>query len=174
MRIARLVFGEKLESILHKFEIPDVAITEKCQHMPCNKYLVTYPFPAKYRHCVLSSQKGMQTPDDESRLLKPPTGSCGFLRSHSPSWRSLIREKPVVAILSYSPIHVTRLFLAPGWPVTSIAGFSCRTSHIRNFLSREVVTNRDPFALQDNDCMTCVCLRVSRGDPASTSHILTV
>jgi hypothetical protein len=75
---------------------------------------------------------------------------------------------------SCSPSHTARLLLAPGCPATSWAGFSCLTSQIRNFLSRLVVTNRDPSALHDKDCTMSLCLRVSLAPPASTSHTLTV
>lgn len=52
---------------------------------------------------VPSSQNGMHTPEIESRIWKPPRGSLGFLMSQRPSWRSLMREKPVVATLSCPP-----------------------------------------------------------------------
>lgn len=101
-------------------------------------------------------------------------GSLGSLISHSPSWRSLTLENPVVAILSSSPNQVTRLFFAPAWPGTTCAAFSWRTSHIRSFLSREVVAINAPLALQDSDWIISVCFSVRRCEPASTSHSLTV
>lgn len=101
-------------------------------------------------------------------------GSLGLRGSQRPSWRSLMREKPVVAMRSVSPIHTQRLFFAPGWPGTSWAGFSCRTSHTRSFLSRLVVTSNDPSALQESDCTMSLCLSVSCGAPASTSQSFTV
>ncbi len=94
--------------------------------------------------------------------------------SHRASCRSLIREKPVVAIRSCSPIHTARLFFAPAWPAVSTTGFSCRASHILSFLSRDVVTRRDPLALHDIDWMTSPTLRESLEDPASMSQILIV
>lgn len=55
---------------------------------------------------LLSDQKGINTPELWSMLivlmlLRPPV-------SHIATWRSLILLKPVVAILSLSPIHTTR------------------------------------------------------------------
>lgn len=44
----------------------------------------TYPLPARYRQFVPSSQKGMHTPEIESRLLKPPIG-LSWPGSHSAS-----------------------------------------------------------------------------------------
>lgn len=34
----------------------------------------TYPLPARYRQFVLSSQKGMHTPEMESKFENPPIG----------------------------------------------------------------------------------------------------
>ena len=107
-------------------------------------------------------------------MSKSLSGALAFLISHNPSCRSLILEKPVVATLSCSPIQTARLLLAPAWPGPTCAGCSCRTSHTRSFLSRDVVTSRLPLALYDNDCTISVCLSVNRGDPASISQILTV
>jgi hypothetical protein len=45
----------------------------------------TYPLPARYKHCVPSSQKGMHTPEMESRIWKPPMGSLGLRGSQRPS-----------------------------------------------------------------------------------------
>ena len=116
----------------------------------------------------------MQTPDIESSISKPPSGASAFRISHRPNWRSLILEKPVVATRSCSPIQTLRLLFAPAWPGPSCAGFSCRTSHILNFLSLDVVTIKDPSAFHDNDCTMSLCLSVSFDAPASTSHILIV
>lgn len=130
LRIGRLVFGKVLEFVLYVFKVPNIAIAKhKVRKYPVNcnpsfELKDPYPLPARYRQFVPSSQNGIQTPDMESRIWKPPIGSVGALASHSPSWRSLIREKPVVAIRSCSPIHTARLFFAPGWPATSCAGFS--------------------------------------------------
>lgn len=133
----------------------------------------SYPLPARYRIWVPSSQKGMQTPEMESRISNPLSGSLAALISQRPSWRSLILEKPVVAILSFSPIQTARLFFAPPWPWPSCTGFSERTSQIRSFLSRQVVTSREPLALNERDCTISGCLRVSFVWPCSTSQNLT-
>lgn len=135
---------------------------------------VTYPLPAKYKHCVPSSQNGMHTPEIESSTRKPLIGSRGARISHSASCLSLIFENPVVAIRSCSPIQTDRLFFAPEWPAVSCAGRSWRTSQIRNFLSREVVTMSEPFALQDIDWTISPSLRFNLEDPASISQILIV
>lgn len=130
--------------------------------------------PARYRHCVPSSQNGMQTPDIASSWVNPPAGSFMFLISHSANCLSLIREKPVVAILSCSPSHTALLFFAPMWPCPSYTAFCWRTSHNLIFLSRDVVTSRAPFALQDKDCITSPSLRARLEEPVSASQILTV
>lgn len=133
----------------------------------------TYPLPARYRQFVPSSQKGMHTPEMESRLLKPPIG-LSWPGSHSASCRSLMRENPVVAIRLCSPIHTARLFLAPSWPWPTCAGFSWRTSQTRSFLSLEVVTSRLPLAFHESDCTMSLCWSF-RGDcpvPMSQSLML--
>lgn len=133
----------------------------------------TYPLPARNRQLVLSSQKGIHTPEMESRLLKPPIG-LSLPGSQSASWRSLMREKPVVAIRLCSPIHTARLFLAPSWPGPTCAGFSWRTSHTRSFLSRDVVTSRFPVAFHDRDCTMSLCWSFRGAWPVLMSHSLMV
>lgn len=139
-----------------------------------------------------SSQKGMQTPDMESRIWKPPFGSDIMAKSQRPSCLSLILEKPVVAMRFLSPIQTARLFLAPAWPWkgkrrcheeraririhtgTSWAAFSILVSQILNFLSRLVVTIMEPSALHDMDWTISLCFRTSRSLPCSMSHSLIV
>lgn len=118
-------------------------------------------------------QKGMQTPEMESNMVKPPIGS-GVPGSHRAICRSLIRENPVVANLLWSPIHTALLFLAPPWPAYSWTARSWRTSHTRIFLSREVVTSMLPLAFHDRLWTMSLCFRV-RGDwPVPTSQSLIV
>jgi hypothetical protein len=112
--IARLVLGEIFELVVLVFIVSDVAVTATVSILDEDLERSTYPLPARYKHWVPSSQKGMQTPEMESRIWKPPMGSLGLRGSHRPSWRSLMREKPVVAMRSVSPIHTARLFFAPG------------------------------------------------------------
>ena len=119
-------------------------------------------------------QNGMQTPEIESKVVNPPIGSLGLPTSHNAICLSLIFEKPVVAIRSCSPIQTALLFFAPEWPGTSCAALSCRTSQIRSFLSREVVTSNVPFALHDKLCTISPCLSVSDDFPVPISHILIV
>ena len=116
----------------------------------------------------------MQTPDIESKVVKPPIGSFGLPTSHRAICLSLIFEKPVVATRSWSPIQTALLFFAPEWPGASCAALSCRTSQIRSFLSREVVTNSVPLALQDKLWTISPCFRVNADFPVPISQILIV
>jgi hypothetical protein len=149
----------------------------------------TYPLPARYKHWVPSSalvsrvkpqkryslpQKGMQTPDIESKTVKPPIGSAKLPTSHNAICRSLILEKPVVATRLCSPIQTTLLFFAPVCPGASCAALSCRTSHIRSFLSREVVTSKLPFALHDKLWTMSPCFNVRWALPVPISQSLIV
>lgn len=120
-----------------------------------------------------SPQNGMQTPEMESIMLKPPIGS-GLPGSHSAICLSLILEKPVVAKRLCSPIHTALLFFAPAWPGASWTGCSWRTSQTRIFLSREVVTSMLPLAFHDKLCTMSLCLSVSGDCPVVMSQSLTV
>jgi hypothetical protein len=115
-------------------------------------------------------QNGMQTPEIESNVENPPIGSEGLPISHNAICLSLILEKPVVATRSCSPIQTALLFFAPEWPGTSCAALSCLVSHIRSFLSRDVVAIRVPLALQDKLCTVSPCLSVNDDCPVPISH----
>ena len=116
----------------------------------------------------------MQTPDIESRTVKPPIGSARLPASHKAICRSLIFEKPVVARRLCSPIQTTLLFLAPVCPGASCAALSCRTSHTRSFLSRDVVASIVPFAFHDRLWTMSPCFSVMCALPVPTSQSLIV
>ena len=85
--VGRGVLREVLELVVFVLVVADVTVTVcvRCEQTMCASYLHAYPLPARYKHCVPSSQKGMQTPEMESRIWKPPMGSAGLRGSHRPS-----------------------------------------------------------------------------------------
>lgn len=113
----------------------------------------------------------MQMPEMESIMWKPPMGSSRP-GSHRAIWRSLMREKPVVAKRLCSPIQTALLFFAPAWPGASWTGCSWRTSQTRIFLSREVVASREPLAFHVRLCTMSACWRAWVGWPVPMSQSL--
>lgn len=131
------------------------------------------PITSEARDRINLPQNGMKTPDMESTMVNPPMG-FGFPGSHSAIWRSLIREKPVVAKRLCSPIQTALLFLAPAWPAASWTGLSWRTSQTRIFLSRDVVTSMLPLAFHDRLWTMSLCLSVRDDWPVPMSQSLIV
>jgi hypothetical protein len=75
--ISGLVLREELELVVFDFEVADISVTAETLDTDRQEGIedATYPLPARYNMLLLSSQNGMQTPEMESRVLKPLMGS---------------------------------------------------------------------------------------------------
>ena len=124
---------------------------------------------------LLSLQKGITTPADWSSVIVLRFLSAPI--SHTPTCRSLIRLKPVVAMRSRSPIQTTRAPLMPPWPsATRTASPPVRGSNRRSLRSREVVARSWPVGLNARLWMASPWpASTARGDSgAPRSHSFTV